>query len=128
MYLKFQQLHQENKKQLRIFRSRPHFNWKNNKNANLAIIPKFSRRKSCVAPLDIIGMPGYEKLTEKERDMCSAVRLVPVSYLELKELLVAENSRMGHVKLQRARSLLKIDVNKTRKLYDFLLAEAYINK
>lgn len=126
MYLKLNQLHQENKKQLKIFRTKPQFNWKSNK--DFEVIPKYFKKRGCAAPLDILGMPGYEKLTEKEKDMCSSVRLVPATYLDLKEVLVNENSRAGFVKLQKARSMLKIDVNKTRRLYDFLVAESYIKK
>lgn len=128
MYLKLQEMHEEKKKQLKLFRNNPQFNWKNSKNANMEIFPKFSKKRSSFVPLDIIGMPGYDDLSEKERDMCSTVRLVPVTYLELKQILISENSKMGHVKLQTARRLLKIDVNKTRKLFDFLVTEGYISK
>lgn len=128
MYLHLQQTRQEHKKQLKLFRSKPHYNWRCIKASGVAEIPKWSRKKSFVTPLDIIGMPGYDKLTEKEKEMCSNVRLVPQSYVGLRDILVAENAKSGHVKLQRARSLLKIDVNKTRKLYDFLVSEGYINK
>ncbi|XP_076271388.1 transcriptional adapter 2A [Rhynchophorus ferrugineus] len=128
MYLKLQQIHEDKKKQLKLFRSNPQFNWKISKNATLELFPKFTKRRTSFAPLDIVGMPGYEKLTDKERDMCSTVRLVPATYLELKQVLIIENSKLGHVKLQTARRLLKIDVNKTRKLYDFLASEGYITK
>lgn len=73
-------------------------------------------------------MPGYEKLLAKERELCRNVRLVPLSYLELKATLIAENNKIGHLKLLTARRLLKIDVNKTRRLYDFLVEEGYIQK
>ncbi|XP_066254826.1 transcriptional adapter 2-alpha-like isoform X1 [Euwallacea similis] len=128
MYIKLHQMHQENRKKLKLFRSKPIFNWRANKNASFDLSSKFTKKKPLSTPLDIIGLPGFDKLTEKEKEICSTVRLVPATYLELKELLVAENIKVGHVKLQKARSMLKIDVNKTRKLYDFLVAEAYIKK
>ncbi|XP_019763498.1 transcriptional adapter 2-alpha isoform X1 [Dendroctonus ponderosae] len=129
MYLHLEQIRQEHKKQLKVFRSKPHYNWRSIKaSSGVAEIPKWSRKKSFVTPLDIIGLPGYDKLSEKEKEMCSNVRLVPESYVGLRDILIAENTKSGHVKLQRARSLLKIDVNKTRKLYDFLVSEGYINK
>ncbi|KAJ8918360.1 hypothetical protein NQ315_008054 [Exocentrus adspersus] len=126
LYLKLNQLREENRKSLKLFRSNIHFNWRQCKNANI-VVPKAGRRPS-FAPLEIIGMPGYEKLTDKEADLCRNIRLVPITYLELKDVLVAEHKRTGHVKLQTARRLLKIDVNKTRKLYDFLVEEGYISK
>ncbi|KAL1491433.1 hypothetical protein ABEB36_012033 [Hypothenemus hampei] len=125
MFLKLNQIHQENKQHIKMFRTKPQYNWKNNKNANV-ILPKFSRKRTLGAPLDIVGLPGFDKLTEKEKEMCSNTRLVPATYLELKDTLIAEYMKFGHVKLQKARNLLKIDVNKTRKLYDFLVAEGYI--
>lgn len=73
-------------------------------------------------------MPGYHKLSDKEKEICKNARLVPASYFTLRDILVAEQKRYGHVKLQTARRLLKIDVNKTRKLYDFLIEEGFITK
>lgn len=73
-------------------------------------------------------MPGYEMLDDKERELCTNIRLVPISYLEFKELLIQENNKHGSLKLAMARRQLKIDVNKTRRLYDFLAQEGYITK
>ncbi|XP_060516868.1 transcriptional adapter 2-alpha-like isoform X1 [Cylas formicarius] len=129
LYLKLQQIHYENKKKLKLFRSDANFNWRATQVPSLPLRNKFvNKRRSTAIPLEIVGMPGYEKLTEDERELCANIRLVPVSYLELKEVLVAENNRMGHVKLQTARRMLKIDVNKTRKLYDFLVKQGYVGK
>ncbi|KAL5013831.1 hypothetical protein ScPMuIL_008101 [Solemya velum] len=80
------------------------------------------------SPLDIVGMPGYEKLETNENELCAIVRLVPEAYLEFKNLLMNECKIHGCLKLAQARSLIKIDVNKTRKLYDFLLSASLINK
>lgn len=91
-----------------------------------ALLP--TKRKGSFTPLDVIGMPGYEQLQPKERELCKNVRLVPLSYIELKETLISENNKLGHLKLLTARKLLKIDVNKTRKLYDFLVEEGFIQK
>lgn len=79
-------------------------------------------------PLDIVGLPGYERLSPAERQLCSATRLVPESYLEFQRILVAECKRNSGLKLAQARMLIKIDVNKTRKLYDFLLKEGFIQQ
>ena len=58
--------------------------------------------------------------------LCSQVRLVPESYLEFKNVLVNECNKLGHLRLAHARALIKIDVNKTRKIYDFLASERII--
>jgi len=57
---------------------------------------------------------------------CSQVRLVPESYLEFKNVLINECNKLGYLRLAQARALIKIDVNKTRKIYDFLASERFI--
>jgi transcriptional adapter 2-alpha len=79
-------------------------------------------------PLDIVGLPGYDKLTTKEQIICSNVRLVPESYLDFKNSLMVECRKVGYLRLAQARSMIKIDVNKTRKIYDFLVEEGLVNK
>ncbi|KAL3856457.1 hypothetical protein ACJMK2_011213 [Sinanodonta woodiana] len=92
----------------------------------LVNLPTAPRRVA--APLEIIGLPGYDKLTSKERELCATVRLVPEAYLEFKSLLLNECQKYGCLKLAQARQLIKIDVNKTRKIYDFLCTEGVLNK
>ncbi len=60
--------------------------------------------------------------------MCSSARIFPESYLEFKRILIHECNKQGYLKLMQARNLVKIDVNKTRKVFDFLLQEGHINK
>ncbi|XP_071093164.1 transcriptional adapter 2-alpha-like [Haliotis cracherodii] len=84
-------------------------------------------RKSA-PPLDISGLPGQEKLSQKERELCASVRLVPEAFSGFKRVLMSECQRAGCLKLAQARTLIKIDVNKTRKLYDYLIQEGFINK
>jgi transcriptional adapter 2-alpha len=88
-------------------------------------IPNISTRP-LPPPLDIVGLPGYERLSAAERQLCSVTRLVPESYLEFQRILMSECKRNSGLKLAQARMLIKIDVNKTRKLYDFLLKEGFI--
>ncbi|XP_043910836.1 transcriptional adapter 2-alpha [Protopterus annectens] len=79
-------------------------------------------------PLNLTGLPGTEKLNDKEKELCQMVRLVPGAYLEYKSALVSECEKLGGLRLAQARALIKIDVNKTRKIYDFLIREGYISK
>ncbi|KAJ4935543.1 hypothetical protein JOQ06_017075 [Pogonophryne albipinna] len=79
-------------------------------------------------PLNLTGLPGTEKLDEQEKELCQVVRLVPGAYLEYKQALLNECRRQGGLRLAQARALIKIDVNKTRKIYDFLIKEGYITK
>lgn len=84
------------------------------------------KRKS--TPLNIVGLPNYDKLTKDEQELCSRVRLIPDAYLTYKKLLIAENAKIGYLRLADARRLIKIDVNKTRVMYDFFFEQGYVNK
>jgi len=79
-------------------------------------------------PLDICGSPGYDLLSEKERELCSNVRLFPSQYIIIKETLLRESLRQGHLKKAVARQLIKIDVNKTSRIFDFFESNGWINK
>ncbi|XP_028034170.1 transcriptional adapter 2A [Bombyx mandarina] len=86
------------------------------------------RYKRMAMPLEIIDLPGFHRLSEAEQVLCSNLRLVPTNYLEIKEHLIAQNSKLGFLRLLDARKIVKIDVNKTRKIYDYLLYEGFISK
>lgn len=73
------------------------------------------------APLIIHHLPGFKQLIESEITLCSSHRILPSLYLKFKTLLITECEKSGGLKLSQARSLLKIDVNKTRKIYDHLI-------
>ncbi|XP_014284729.1 transcriptional adapter 2-alpha [Halyomorpha halys] len=73
-------------------------------------------------PLALENLPGYNLLSENEKFLCSTSRIVPETYNTFKELLINECKKHGGLKLAQARTLIKIDVNKTRKIYDHLLS------
>ena len=68
-------------------------------------------------PLNLTSLPGTEKLNEKEKELCQMVRLVPGAYLEYKSALLNECNKQRGLWLAQARALIKIDVNKTRKIW-----------
>ena len=66
------------------------------------------------APLDVLGLPGSERLSREERELSSQLRLPPHTFARLREALVEESARRGGLLLAEARPLCRIDVNKTR--------------
>lgn len=129
MFQKLNKLRQENERERKQYLSNPEYSWKSVLvGITRANSPTLSSQRKIAPPLAIKGMPGYEKLTAGEKELCSVARIVPSSYVDFKHLLIAENKKSGSLKLAQARGLLKIDVNKTRKIYDFLAEEGYINK
>ncbi|KAG7212142.1 hypothetical protein KM043_012485 [Ampulex compressa] len=132
MFQNLTKLRQENERERKQYLNNPEYSWKTilpgcTINSSSPISSALTQRKTA-PPLIIKGLPGYEKLTAAERELCSVTRVVPSSYLDFKHILIAENKKSGSLRLAQARVLLKIDVNKTRKIYDFLAEEGYINK
>lgn len=95
--------------------------------AKSLIANNMSLLRKKASPIEVIGLPSYEKLSDDERALCSIARILPASYLEYKKLLITENTKIGYLRLADARRLIKIDVNKTRQIYDFLLRCGTIN-
>ncbi|RZC39163.1 transcriptional adapter 2-alpha [Asbolus verrucosus] len=122
LYLKLKQTHEQCENELKSFHANAQLNWKMN-NRNFSVDLPFIKKKSGFTPIEIIGMPGYEKLTPSERELCRNVRLVPITYLELKEVLIAENKKMGSIKLKTARKILKIDFENAETL---LISEVHM--
>ena len=60
--------------------------------------------------------------------LCSQCRLQPVAYLQYKQQLVSECKKEGKVRLADARKLIKIDVNKTRRIYNLLVEKGLVVK
>lgn len=77
-------------------------------------------------PLNIAHAEGIELLSDKEREICSVLRLYPRLYLTIKDTLIRECLRLGGLKRAQARASVKIDVNKTSKLYDFFITAGWI--
>lgn len=58
--------------------------------------------------LDINGSPGFDLLSEKEKTLCSNLKLYPQQYLIIKDTFLRESLRLGHLKKSSARQLVKI--------------------
>lgn len=128
MFQKLSKMRQDYERERKQYMSNPEYSWRSLLPDGPSVpIPGHAPRRAA-PPLMIKGLPGYQKLNAVERDLCSVARIVPESYLDFKQLLITENKKIGSLRLAQARILLKIDVNKTRKIYDFLVENGYINK
>lgn len=78
--------------------------------------------------LDISSKPQIELLSERERELCSTLRLLPEQYIVIKETLLREYMKHGELKKSQARQMIKIDVNKTSKIFDFFEESGWINR
>ncbi|CAO0796413.1 unnamed protein product [Mucor circinelloides] len=77
-------------------------------------------------PLNIRDADGVHLLTEEEQVLCSTLRIMPRPYLVIKDTILKEYARLGYMKRRQCRSLIKIDVNKTSRIYDFFVESGWI--
>ncbi|KXS11108.1 hypothetical protein M427DRAFT_73307, partial [Gonapodya prolifera JEL478] len=59
--------------------------------------------------LDISKADGVDLLSPAEQILCATLRILPQPYLVIKEKCIQESARMGGIKKQQARELIKID-------------------
>jgi transcriptional adapter 2-alpha len=85
------------------------------------------KRLNSTNPLDISSAPDVDLLTPDERVLCSQLRIMPKPYLAIKETLFKELLKTGGVlKKKTAKELLKVDSNKTSRIYEFFQAQKWI--
>ncbi|KAF8971113.1 hypothetical protein BDZ97DRAFT_1787766 [Flammula alnicola] len=74
-----------------------------------------------------VDLSSLHLLTPAEQTLCSQLRILPKPYLVIKETLVREYARRGgKLRRREARDLVKIDVNKTSRVWDFLVQSGYL--
>lgn len=98
----------------------------NTMNVSSSVLIDTGPQRRASQPLNISNADGVELLSEKERHICSILRLLPRLYLNIKDVLIREYLKYGGLKRAQARAAIKIDVNKTSKLYDFFTSAGWI--
>ncbi|KAJ3222191.1 Transcriptional adapter ada2 [Clydaea vesicula] len=89
--------------------------------------PHTPESKKSAHSLDISQSEGYELLSSQEKTLCSSLRILPRAYLVIKETLLSHHQKSGgKLKKRQARGLVKIDVNKTGKVWDFFIQSGWI--
>ncbi|CAI2172925.1 164_t:CDS:10 [Funneliformis geosporum] len=95
-------------------------------------IPSSSTRinnRKIPAALDLNDAEGVHLLSEAERKLCENLRILPKSYLVIKETILKEWARSGGtLRRRQARDLIRIDVNKTARIYDFFIEMGWIRR
>ncbi|KAL7411186.1 hypothetical protein BDY24DRAFT_331249, partial [Mrakia frigida] len=73
------------------------------------------------APLNLASAASLHLLSPPEQELCSTLRILPKPYLMIKETLIREYARRGgNLRRREARALVKIDVNKTARIWDLM--------
>jgi len=98
------------------------------KEAELTAVPSNpkSARRAAAAP-ETPTQPGSNFLSGRESELCVALRLAPMQFLAVKDVIMREALRLGALQKSAARQLIKIvDVSKTDKIYDFIVSSGWI--
>jgi hypothetical protein len=78
-------------------------------------------------PMDICDAPGVLLLTEDEFVACCCLRIRPALYFHARNTLLHNfHHGIGYFRKSAAQKMLRIDVNKTGKLYDFLVKQRWL--
>ncbi|KZS98547.1 hypothetical protein SISNIDRAFT_462467 [Sistotremastrum niveocremeum HHB9708] len=79
-----------------------------------------SNRRAVPAPLNLANSPSISLLSPAEQTLCSQLRILPKPYLAVKEILISAYIKSnGTLRKREARELVKVDVNKTARIWDF---------
>lgn len=92
---------------------------------NLTVNPKQPRKPA--NPLNISNAADLHLLSAAEQALCSQLRILPKAYLVIKETLFRELLRTGGtLRKRQARELIKIDVNKTARIFEFFQQQGWL--
>lgn len=79
-------------------------------------------------PLNISTSTDVHLLSPAEQALCSQLRILPKPYIAIKETLMRELVRSGgNLRKRQARELIKIDVNKTGRIFEFFQSQGWLN-
>jgi transcriptional adapter 2-alpha len=74
-----------------------------------------------------VGLEGFDLLSSVEKQLCTELRLLPQHYMLIKERLIKECFTRGFLQPGQAKQLIRIDVNKTSKIFDFFVSVGWVN-
>ena len=85
-------------------------------------------QQSNSSSFSIEGMPGADRLSEKERALCEHLRLLPNQYFQIKSTIINISLVRGYVrKPDTINKLLHIDATKIGDVYDFVVTCGWAN-
>lgn len=76
--------------------------------------------------IDLPFQAGAELLTRRELKLCSALKITVHQYVIVKEVLVRESARTGHLRKKDAKGMVRLDSMKVYRIYDYLLSCGWI--
>jgi len=84
-------------------------------------------RRPMPAPLNLANSPSLSLLSPAEQTICSQLRILPKPYLVIKNTLIsAYHKSNGTLRKRDARELVKVDVNKSGRIWDFFQQSGWL--
>lgn len=83
------------------------------------------RQRQGVA-LDISSLPGSDKLTAREAELCASARLLPIHYLSLKDVMMRDAQVHGHISRFDARTFFRLDSSRSARIWEVLCAAGWL--
>eukprot|EP01006_Ploeotia_vitrea_P041768 TRINITY_DN66571_c6_g1_i2.p1 TRINITY_DN66571_c6_g1~~TRINITY_DN66571_c6_g1_i2.p1 ORF type:complete len:719 (+),score=379.88 TRINITY_DN66571_c6_g1_i2:58-2214(+) len=83
-------------------------------------------KRKHAALLDVTHMEDIELLSDLERKLCSELRMIPRHYIIIKDALLRECFKHGFLLKDQAEQLVKIDIQKTGKIFDFFVSSGWV--
>lgn len=78
-------------------------------------------------PLNLANSPSLSLLTPAEQTICSQLRILPKPYLLIKHQVIQKFIESGGTLRKRdSREVVKIDVNKSGRLWDFFQQSGWL--
>lgn len=87
-----------------------------------------TQQNSSTVSFTVNGMPGADRLNDKERALCEHLRLLPNQYFQIKSTIINISLVRGYVrKHDSVEKLLHIDATKIGDVYDFVVTCGWAN-
>lgn len=71
------------------------------------------------------SMEGFHQLDDTERLACAHLQLYPKQFLALRDHVVKESAARGLLDSNTSPALLKVDINRTKKIFDFYVSKGW---
>ena len=78
------------------------------------------------APINVSDQAFAQCLEIQEFEVCCFLRISPIQYYQSRDILFRNYQRQGFYKKSAAQKMLRIDVNKTGRIYDFCIENRWL--
>eukprot|EP01138_Halocafeteria_seosinensis_P005830 gb/GECG01005959.1/.p1 GENE.gb/GECG01005959.1/~~gb/GECG01005959.1/.p1 ORF type:complete len:656 (+),score=124.19 gb/GECG01005959.1/:1-1968(+) len=78
-------------------------------------------------PSSLEDVPGIDKLSEKEQELCRHLQILPSQYIAIRDAIVEASLKKGYLKRDAAGNLSEGDRRSTEQIYDLCVSCGWVN-